>query len=129
MIDLEHTDLSISRLVIKAMYRLDPNQCKVVNSDLCKVAPNDELMSLIYNMNVHRLKRKVVHKGGNALNNDVQQYYKVNVAPLIMFFTDDTSGNRSKQYNAYESWSMKRGALSLEERSTLTFLLKISILL
>ncbi|KAL0086580.1 hypothetical protein F4703DRAFT_1724397, partial [Phycomyces blakesleeanus] len=37
----------------------------------------------------------------------------------IILFTDDTSGNRSKQYNPYESWSMKFAALSYEERSSI----------
>ncbi|KAL0081895.1 hypothetical protein J3Q64DRAFT_1623137, partial [Phycomyces blakesleeanus] len=42
----------------------------------------------------------------------------VRISPIILF-TDDTSGNRSKQYNPYESWSMKFAALSYEERSSI----------
>ncbi|KAL0075550.1 hypothetical protein J3Q64DRAFT_1703904 [Phycomyces blakesleeanus] len=54
-------------------------------------------------------------------------YYKVRIAPII-FFTDDTSGNWSKQFNPYESWSMKLAGLSYEERSLIAnklFLLAI----
>ncbi|KAL0079453.1 hypothetical protein F4703DRAFT_1958524 [Phycomyces blakesleeanus] len=54
-------------------------------------------------------------------------YYKVRIAPIILF-TDDTSGNQSKQFNPYESWSMKLAGLSYEERlliANILFLLAI----
>ncbi|KAI8327355.1 hypothetical protein BD560DRAFT_466754 [Blakeslea trispora] len=42
---------------------------------------------------------------------------KVVVAPLILFF-DDTSGNLSKQYNLFNSYSMTPAALSFDARSS-----------
>ncbi|SAL99875.1 hypothetical protein [Absidia glauca] len=42
------------------------------------------------------------------------RYTMVKIVPL-MLFTDDTSGNISKQYNNVDSWSMVCGALPLEE--------------
>ncbi|KAL0076456.1 hypothetical protein F4703DRAFT_1965102, partial [Phycomyces blakesleeanus] len=49
-------------------------------------------------------------------------YYKVRIAPII-FFTDDISGNWSKQFNPYESWSMKLAGLSYEECSLIANIL------
>ncbi|KAI9007512.1 hypothetical protein CLU79DRAFT_778320 [Phycomyces nitens] len=57
----------------------------------------------------HRLKRKV--PGQN-------KFYQVKVAPIILF-SYDTSGNRSKQFNPYESWSMKFAALSFSDRQSI----------
>ncbi|KAL0097660.1 hypothetical protein J3Q64DRAFT_1630084, partial [Phycomyces blakesleeanus] len=45
--------------------------------------------------------------------------------PVILFL-DDTSGNTSKQFNPYESWSMKCAALSFEERCSIENILFIS---
>ncbi|KAL0087533.1 hypothetical protein J3Q64DRAFT_1847691 [Phycomyces blakesleeanus] len=64
----------------------------------------------------HFLKRHVLDETGKPI--DPKLFYKVRISPIILF-TDDTSGNRSKQYNPYESWSMKFAALSYEERSSI----------
>ncbi len=37
----------------------------------------------------------------------------------IILFTDDTSGNRSKQWNKFDSWSMKIAGLSNKDNSKL----------
>ncbi|OAD68325.1 C2H2-type zinc finger transcription factor [Phycomyces blakesleeanus NRRL 1555(-)] len=55
----------------------------------------------------------------------IKKYYKVKIAPVILFL-DDTSGNTSKQFNPYESWSMKCAALSFEERCSIENILFIS---
>ncbi|KAL0074921.1 hypothetical protein J3Q64DRAFT_1776641 [Phycomyces blakesleeanus] len=39
-------------------------------------------------------------------------FYKVRIVPIILF-TDDTSGNRSKQYNPFESWKDGANGMSL----------------
>ncbi|KAG2209348.1 hypothetical protein INT45_010623 [Circinella minor] len=41
---------------------------------------------------------------------------RVRVVPLNLF-TDDTSGNRSKKWNKFESWSMVPAGLPLEDRN------------
>ncbi|KAL0092321.1 hypothetical protein J3Q64DRAFT_1718582 [Phycomyces blakesleeanus] len=61
----------------------------------------------------HFLKRHVLYETGKPI--DPKLFHKVRIAPIILF-TDDTSGNRSKQYNPYKSWSMKCAALSYEKR-------------
>ncbi|CAO3599396.1 unnamed protein product [Absidia cylindrospora] len=43
-------------------------------------------------------------------------FYKVQIAPIILF-TDDTSGNISKQYNLFESWSISGTTKSNSEYS------------
>ncbi|KAI9275037.1 hypothetical protein EDC94DRAFT_579489 [Helicostylum pulchrum] len=57
-----------------------PNNCKVLYEEGTVVNPSDELMSLMSNSNAHRLQRRMLSKDGNALNNDVQQYYKSDAA-------------------------------------------------
>jgi hypothetical protein len=47
--------------------------------------------------------------------NGTEKYYKVVIVPII-FFTDDTSGNQSKQYNLYDSFSFTIAALPGELR-------------
>ncbi|OAD65644.1 hypothetical protein PHYBLDRAFT_176032 [Phycomyces blakesleeanus NRRL 1555(-)] len=64
----------------------------------------------------HFLKWHVLDETGKPI--DPKLFYKVRILPIILF-TNDTSGNRSKQYNPYESWSMKFAALSYEERSSI----------
>ena len=46
------------------------------------------------------------------------KFYKVKISSIILF-TDDTSGNRSKQFNAYESWSMRLASMSFKDRSSI----------
>ncbi|KAI8371085.1 hypothetical protein BD560DRAFT_396046 [Blakeslea trispora] len=58
----------------------------------------------------HRLKKPV--------DGSLGQFYKVKVSPIILF-TDDTSGNSSKQFNAYESWSMRCASMSFRDRSSI----------
>ncbi|OBZ82690.1 hypothetical protein A0J61_09263 [Choanephora cucurbitarum] len=58
----------------------------------------------------HHLKKQVEGSSG--------KYYKVKISPIILF-TDDTSGNSSKQFNAYESWSMRCASMSFKDRSSI----------
>ncbi|SAM08391.1 hypothetical protein [Absidia glauca] len=60
----------------------------------------------------HPMKKPILDEFGN----NTGRYHKVQVIPL-MLFTDETSGNISKQYNMYDSWSMVCGALPLEDRN------------
>ncbi|CAO3601268.1 unnamed protein product [Absidia cylindrospora] len=60
----------------------------------------------------HPLKRRITDESRKPTD----KFYKVEITPLIMF-TDVTSGNISKQYNLFDSWSMVCGALPLEERN------------
>ncbi|CAO3599404.1 unnamed protein product [Absidia cylindrospora] len=60
----------------------------------------------------NQMKRPMMNEDGKFSG----QYYKVKIVPLILF-TDDTSGNSSKQYNKYDNWSMVCGALSFEARN------------
>ncbi|KAL0083897.1 hypothetical protein F4703DRAFT_1857283 [Phycomyces blakesleeanus] len=50
-------------------------------------------------------------------------FYKVRIVPIILF-TDDTSGNRSKQYNPFESWLMRCTALPFKDRNSIANKLK-----
>ncbi|KAI7891101.1 uncharacterized protein EV154DRAFT_91175 [Mucor mucedo] len=59
------------------------------------------------------LKRNKCDSNGNVVQN---QYYKVKVTPITLF-SDDYSGNMSKQHNPYESWSMNFAGLPFEDRS------------
>jgi hypothetical protein len=77
-------------------------------------ALNETLRSLL--LDNHFMKKLMVDQDRRVI--DSNKFYKVKIAPIILF-TDDTSGNRSKQYNAYESWSMKCAALSFKERSSI----------
>ncbi|KAL0092852.1 C2H2-type zinc finger transcription factor [Phycomyces blakesleeanus] len=45
-------------------------------------------------------------------------FYKVRIVSIILF-TDDTSSNRSKQYNPFESWLMKCAALPFKNRNSI----------
>ncbi|KAL0077317.1 C2H2-type zinc finger transcription factor [Phycomyces blakesleeanus] len=45
-------------------------------------------------------------------------FYKVRIVSIILF-TDDTSGNRSKQYNPFESWLMRCAALPFKDRNSI----------
>ncbi|KAI8365792.1 hypothetical protein EDC96DRAFT_508867 [Choanephora cucurbitarum] len=58
----------------------------------------------------HHFKKQV----GGSLG----KYYKVKISPIILF-TDDTSDNSSKQFNAYESWSMRCASMSFQDRSSI----------
>ncbi|KAI7890774.1 uncharacterized protein EV154DRAFT_481904 [Mucor mucedo] len=58
------------------------------------------------------LKRNKCDSNGNVVQN---QYYKVKVTPITLF-SDDYSGNMSKQHNPYESWSMSFAGLPFEDR-------------
>ncbi|OAD65403.1 C2H2-type zinc finger transcription factor [Phycomyces blakesleeanus NRRL 1555(-)] len=61
----------------------------------------------------HFLKQHILDKTRKPI--DPKLFYKVRILPIILF-TNNTSGNQSKQYNLYESWSMKFAALSYEEK-------------
>ena len=43
----------------------------------------------------------------------------VTMLPIILF-TDDTSGNKSKQWNKFDSWCLKIAGLSTRENSKLS---------
>ncbi|KAL0092773.1 hypothetical protein J3Q64DRAFT_1721387, partial [Phycomyces blakesleeanus] len=64
----------------------------------------------------HFLKRHVLDETRKPI--DPKLFYKVRISPIILF-TNDTSENQLKQYNPYESWSMKFAAPSYEERSSI----------
>lgn len=49
-------------------------------------------------------------------NNAIIGHYPVKITPIILF-TDDTSGNISKQYNKYDSWSMTFAAMPFSMRN------------
>ncbi|OBZ81086.1 hypothetical protein A0J61_10865 [Choanephora cucurbitarum] len=58
----------------------------------------------------HHLKKQV--------EDSSRKYYKAKISPIILF-TDDTSGNSSKQFNAYESWSIRCASMSFKDRSAI----------
>ncbi|SAM06253.1 hypothetical protein [Absidia glauca] len=60
----------------------------------------------------HRMKKEILDVNGVSTG----LYYKVKIVPLNLF-TDDTSGNISKQFNKFDSWSMVCAALSFEDRN------------
>ncbi|KAI8378910.1 hypothetical protein BD560DRAFT_487811 [Blakeslea trispora] len=60
----------------------------------------------------------IMHPLRKLAANQPGKYYKVRISPIILF-TDDTSGNKSKQFNAYESWSMRCASMTFKERSSL----------
>ncbi|KAI7886548.1 uncharacterized protein EV154DRAFT_427426 [Mucor mucedo] len=80
--------------------------------DLIRYGIDDELSRLWFGTNfANRYKRLVP---GSPLNSP--KFLKVVVAPIILW-SDDTSGNKSKQYNVFDSYLMYLGAMSLEKRS------------
>ncbi|KAI8347639.1 hypothetical protein EDC96DRAFT_521139 [Choanephora cucurbitarum] len=68
---------------------------------------NTKLRNLL--LGKHMLKKAIPNAQGS--------FYKVRISPLI-FFTADTSGNISKQFNMYENWSMRCASLSFKERNS-----------
>ncbi|SAL95007.1 hypothetical protein [Absidia glauca] len=60
----------------------------------------------------HRMKKQILGDDGASTG----RFYKVKIVPVALF-SDDTSGNSSKQYNKYDSWSMVCAALSFEDRN------------
>ncbi|SAL97269.1 hypothetical protein [Absidia glauca] len=69
----------------------------------------EDTRALLFENN--NMKRSIVGVDGVCIGT-----YKVKIVPLRLF-TDDTSGNISKQYNKFDSWSMVCGAPPLEERN------------
>ncbi|CAO3657042.1 unnamed protein product [Mucor hiemalis] len=58
-----------------------------------------------------------VRKDWKVLNANGDKFLKVVIAPLTLF-TDDTSGNLSKQYNLFDSYVMTPAAMSYDARSS-----------
>ncbi|OAD75367.1 C2H2-type zinc finger transcription factor [Phycomyces blakesleeanus NRRL 1555(-)] len=119
-IKINHTDISIESFLSVDTTPLNTSLC-------CSISP-DTIISLIPTHRKlleeeHFLKRLICD--GTDQENNRRKYYKVKIAPVILFL-DDTSGNTSKQFNPYESWTMKCAALSFEERCSIENILFIS---
>ncbi|KAL0084760.1 hypothetical protein F4703DRAFT_1794121 [Phycomyces blakesleeanus] len=119
-IEINHTDINIESFLSVDTTPLNTSLC-------CSISP-DTIISLIPTHRKlleeeHFLKRLICD--GTDQENNRRKYYKVKIAPVILF-SDDTSGNTSKQFNPYESWSMKCAALSFEERCSIENILFIS---
>ena len=104
MISTEETYFSVNRGMFKCTYSYDLDVCLSYSDGV--TYPLAEKHRAVLSKN-HRHKWQKTGAAG--------EFYKVRIAPLILF-TDDVSGNSTKQYNAYESWSMRCGALPFEER-------------
>ncbi|KAL0076170.1 hypothetical protein F4703DRAFT_1934585 [Phycomyces blakesleeanus] len=119
-IEINHTNINIESFLSVDTTPLNTSLC-------CSISP-DTIISLIPTHRKlleeeHFLKRLICD--GTDQENNRRKYYKVNIAPVILF-SDDTSGNTSKQFNPYKSWSMKCAALSFEERCSIENILFIS---
>ncbi|OAD74397.1 hypothetical protein PHYBLDRAFT_144850 [Phycomyces blakesleeanus NRRL 1555(-)] len=118
-IEINHTDINIESFLSVNTTPLNTSLC-------CSISP-DTIISLIPThhklLEEHFLKRLICD--GTDQENNQKKYYKVKIASVILF-SDDTSGNTSKQFNPYKSWSMKYVALSFEERCSIENILFIS---
>ncbi|SAL96261.1 hypothetical protein [Absidia glauca] len=108
-----HTSLSsveVSKFgAIKSKLIFDTMPC--YSMDGCNLSPLSPSRHQLLNA-IHPMKKSIVDASGRITG----KFYKMQVAP-IMLFTDETSGNISKQYNLYATWSMVCGALPIEERN------------
>ncbi|KAL0081728.1 C2H2-type zinc finger transcription factor [Phycomyces blakesleeanus] len=83
-----------------------------ISSSLTRLSPAHDFLLF----GVHPMKKPMSLSvlPGNVGRNAV--FYKVRVVSII-FFTDDTSSNRSKQYNPFESWLMRCTALPFKDQN------------
>ncbi|KAG2213764.1 hypothetical protein INT45_006174 [Circinella minor] len=73
--------------------------------------------NLIYQPEPYMLdKHSIFEARYRAFGSNSTGWNRVQVVPLNLF-TDDTSGNRSKKWNKFESWSMVPAGLPLEDRN------------
>ncbi|KAI8326027.1 hypothetical protein EDC96DRAFT_593591 [Choanephora cucurbitarum] len=79
-----------------------------LDSNMQRIELPSKLASLFFVQNAFKIPVPYQHN----------KFYKVKISPIILF-TDDTSGNRSKQFNAYESWSMRLASMSFKDRSSI----------
>ncbi|OBZ81342.1 hypothetical protein A0J61_10609 [Choanephora cucurbitarum] len=99
---LSEVEVHVPVLQIQSIVFVDRNR-PVFQLDRTMVSP--KLYKLFTTQ--HHLKKQVEGSSG--------KYCKVKISPIILF-TDDTSGNSSKQFNAYESWSMRCASILLFNR-------------
>ncbi|KAL0092851.1 hypothetical protein J3Q64DRAFT_1846011 [Phycomyces blakesleeanus] len=119
-IEINHTDINIESFLSVNTTPLNTSLC-------CSISPDTIILLIPTHHKLleeeHFLKRLICN--GTDQENNQRKYYKVKIAPVILF-SDDTSGNISKQFNPYKSWLMKCVALSFEERCSIENILFIS---
>ncbi|OAD74362.1 hypothetical protein PHYBLDRAFT_67716 [Phycomyces blakesleeanus NRRL 1555(-)] len=119
-IEINHTNINIESFLSVNTTLLNISLC-------CSISPDTIILLIPTHHKLleeeHFLKRLICD--GTDQENNRRKYYKVKIASVILF-SDNTSGNTSKQFNPYESWSMKCVGLSFEERCSIENILFIS---
>ncbi|KAI7874436.1 uncharacterized protein EV154DRAFT_569723 [Mucor mucedo] len=108
---VDHIDNVISKLP-----NFKGDGCTVeynTNGEICLVAFG--LNGDIYNL-WNGLHFSTKFKRVRPSSPNVQQLMKVIISPIILW-SDDTSGNKSKQYNVFDSYLMYLAAMPMEERN------------
>ncbi|KAI7891994.1 uncharacterized protein EV154DRAFT_587311 [Mucor mucedo] len=105
-IELKESDVLVHSLMCKIDY---------LNPDICFSISPIEVPPLT---DSHAALLRGSHRWRKLGDQRTEEYYKVKIAPIILF-TDDISGNISKQFNDYESWSMKFVGLNFDQRSSI----------
>ncbi|OAD68748.1 C2H2-type zinc finger transcription factor [Phycomyces blakesleeanus NRRL 1555(-)] len=85
-----------------------------ISSSLTRLSPAHDFLLF----GVHPMKKSMPL---SVLPSNVDRdavFYKVRIVSIILF-TDDTSGNHSKQYNPFESWLMRCTALPFKDRNSI----------
>lgn len=89
---------------------------KLQLSNCITLGSTDEVISDVHKELLTTRHPLKIHKRDKDDNIKENEYYKVKVTPITLF-SDDYSGNKSKQHNPYESWSMNFAAMSFEDRT------------
>ncbi|KAL0077270.1 hypothetical protein F4703DRAFT_1883021 [Phycomyces blakesleeanus] len=112
-------EVAVTNLRVEQISHVDTTPVKrdhyySISSSLTRLSPAHDFLLF----GVHSMKKPMPLSvlPGNVDCDAV--FYKVRIVSIILF-TDDTSGNRSKQYNPFESWLMRCAALPFKDRNSI----------
>ncbi|KAL0087485.1 C2H2-type zinc finger transcription factor, partial [Phycomyces blakesleeanus] len=113
-VEVAVTDLRVEQISHVDTTPVERDHYYSISSSLTKLSPAHDFLLF----GVHPMKKPMPLSvlPGNVDRDAV--FYKVRIVSIILF-TDDTSGNRSKQYNPFESWLMRCTALPFKDRNSI----------
>ncbi|OAD78451.1 C2H2-type zinc finger transcription factor [Phycomyces blakesleeanus NRRL 1555(-)] len=111
-VEVAVTDLRVEQISHVDTTPVERDHYYSISSSLTRLSPAHDFLLF----GVHPMKKPMPLSvlPGNVDRDAV--FYKVRIVSIILF-TDNTSSNRSKQYNPFESWLMRCAALPFKDRN------------